>query len=123
MSKIIEAINVMVSNQDKIDAAIQGQYESEIFFRYQKKHKWSILKSENGEYYLHYYPVKTSLEELASWPDEAWHEFGAIVSYNSKDLATKEAKESLRELYSIVTEKVFGMDEVLEDIIKSDANW
>lgn len=123
MSKIIEAINVMISNQDKINPAIRGEYASEIFFSYQEKHKWSILKNDIGDYYLHYYPVKTSIEELASWPDEAWHEFGGMVSYNSKDLGTKEAKESLRELYSIVKEKIFGMDAVLEEIINSDANW
>lgn len=122
MSKVVEAINVMISNQDKIDTALQGEYTSEIFFSYQNKHKWSIVKSDS-DYYLHYYPIGTSLAELASWPDEAWHGFGGMVSYNSKDLGTKEAKESLRELYTIVKEKIFGMDDVLSDIINSDANW
>ncbi|WP_226503502.1 hypothetical protein [Pseudomonas sp. MWU16-30317] len=123
MSKIVEAINVMVSNQDKIDTALQGEYASEIFFSYQNKHKWSIVRSDADDFYLHYYPIRTSLAELAEWPDEAWHNFGGMVSYNSKDLGTKEAKESLRELYTVVKEKVFGMDDVLSDIINSDADW
>lgn len=123
MSKIIEAVNVMASNKDNIDTVLQGEFEPEIFFRYAKKHKWSIIKNDSGEYYLHYYPGKTSLEELASWPTEAWHEFNGMVSYNSKSLGTKEARESLGELYTLVKEKVYGMDDVLEDIISSDVTW
>jgi len=123
MSKIVEAVNVMISNQDKIDSTYQGTYEPEVFFRYDKKHNWSILRNEAGDFYLHYYPAKYEVEDLASWPEEAWHEFRGMVSYNSKDLGTKEAKDSLRELYTVVKEKVFGMDDVLSDIIKSDATW
>lgn len=123
MSKIIEAVNVMISNQDKIDSTFQGTYQREIFFRYANKHNWSILENEAGEFYLHYYPGKYSIEDMASWPEETWNDFRGIVSYNSKDLGTKEAKDSLRELYAVVKEKVYGMDDVLTDIIKSDATW
>lgn len=123
MSKIIEAINVMISNQDKIDLALQGVYEAEVFFRYAGKHKWSIIKNTSDEIYLHYYPGNVDVEELATWPHEAWHDFNGMVSYNSRDLGTKEAKDSLSELYTIVREKVFGMDQVLDDIIRSDVNW
>lgn len=123
MSKIIEAINVMASNKDNIDMVLQGDHQSEIFFRYGKKHKWSIIKNDAGEYYLHYYPGKHNLEEMASWQPEDWHEFNGMVSYNSKDLGTKEARESLGELYTLVKEKVYGMEEVLDDIISSDETW
>ena len=123
MSKIVEAINVMISNQDKIDTALRGEYEAEVFFQYDNKHKWSIIKNESGEYFLHYYPVRNSIESMASMPAEAWHDFTQMVSYNSVALGTKEARDSLQELYGIVKEKVFGMDEVLDDIIKSDSNW
>ena len=123
MSKIIEAINVMISNHESIDQVYQGAYAGEVFFRYAKRHKWSILKNDSGDYYLSYYSGKHSLEEMAKWPDEAWHEFDGMVSYNSKDLGTKEARDSLRELHALVKEKVFGMDAVLDDIIKSDRTW
>lgn len=123
MSKIIEAINVMISNHENIDQVYQGTYASEVFFRYAKKHKWSILKSDSGDYYLSYYSGRYDLEEMARWPDEAWHDFDDMVSYNSKDLGTKEARDSLRELHTLVKEKVFGMDTVLDDIIKSDGTW
>ncbi|HEE9761568.1 TPA: hypothetical protein R8F97_002466 [Pseudomonas putida] len=123
MSKIIEAVNVMISNQDHIDQVFQGNYGGEVFFRYGQKHKWSILKNDSDDYYLHYYPGTVDLEQLASWPDEYWHDFNGMVSYNSKDLGTKEAKDSLRELHAVVKEKVFGMDDVLTDIIRSDKTW
>lgn len=123
MTKIVEAINVMISNQEKIQVAIRGEYEAEVFFLYDGKHKWSIIRNDAGEYFLHYYPTNISLEELASMPGEAWIEFNQMVSYNSVSLGTKEAKDSLQELYGIVKEKIFGMDSVLDDIIKSDSNW
>ena len=123
MSKIVEAVNVMISNQDKLDSVRQGSYHAEVFFRYNKKHKWSILKNESGDFYLHYYPGPHSIEDMASWPDEAWDDFRGMISYNSKDLGTKEAKDSLRELYTVVKEKVYGMDDILADIIKSDDTW
>lgn len=123
MSKIIEAVNVMASNKDKFDMVLQGAHESEIFFRYAGKHKWSIIKNDSGEYYLHYYPGNYNLEKMAAWPPEEWHGFSGMVSYNSKDLGTKEARESLGELYTLVKEKVYGMDDVLEDIISSDDTW
>jgi hypothetical protein len=123
MSKIVEAVNVMASNKDKIDLVIRGEYEPEIFFRYANKHKWSIIEGDTGVYYLNYYHCNDSLEEMASWGGEMWSDFNGMVSYNSKDLGTKEALESLKELYSVVKEKIYGMDDVLQDIISSDVNW
>lgn len=120
MSRIIKAVNAMISNQDKIGHVIRGYRGNEIFFQYGGKHKWSISKNPKNEYYLHYYPSNQKLEELAGWPDEAWHEFNEIVSYNTKDLGTKEAHDSLSELYTIVQEKLFDMDKVLDDIIGDD---
>jgi hypothetical protein len=68
-----------------------------------------------------YYPGNLDISKLASIPDEHWEEADiSCVTYTSKELGTKEAKESMGELFNIVNEKAYGMDDVLEDIINSD---
>jgi hypothetical protein len=120
MSKIVKAINVMISNQNSIGKVIQGCNSSEIFFLFGNKHKWSIVKNDKGEYFLHYYPGKQTIENLASLQDDEWHEFSEMVSYNTKELAFKEAYDSFSELYTVVKEKLFNMDKVLDDIISKE---
>lgn len=110
----------MVSNQDQIGSVIRGYSGNELFFEYGGKHKWSIIKNQKKEYFLHYYPGDQMLDDLAGWPEEEWHEFGEMVSYNTRELGTKEAYDSLSELYTAVQEKLFGMDKVLDDIIGDD---
>jgi hypothetical protein len=118
MSRIVTAVNAMISNPDLITNSIQGDMDTECFFKYDKKHLWSIIDSENGEYVLYYYPGNQSLEELASIPEERWHQENInSVPYNTKTLGTKEANDSFKELNTIVKEKVYGMDDVLDDII------
>ncbi|MEJ2076321.1 MAG: hypothetical protein P8X79_23015 [Reinekea sp.] len=122
MSKIVKAINVMVSNPNLVTNVIKGANSTECFFLYDRKHSWSILKRHDGHYRLAYYPGKPDLEQLASIPDEQWDTFDVTeVTYTSADLATKEATESMSDLYSLVNEKVYGMDDVLDDIIDSDS--
>ena len=121
MSKIVTAINVMVSNPERITNVIKGYNETECFFVYDGKHPWSILKQNDGGYYMAYYPGDQDIANLSKIPDEYWHDANVhCVSYTSKDLGTKEAKESMAELFRIVNEKVYGMDDVLNDIINSD---
>lgn len=121
MSKIVKAINVMISNPHKITDVVKGENETECFFRYDKKHLWSILKHDDSNYYMAYYPGNQNVEHLASIPDEEWEHVPInCVAYTSRELGTKEAKESMAELYNIVNEKVHGMDEVLDEIINSD---
>lgn len=121
MSKIVKAVNAMISNNDRIRQVINSNSGNELFFNYDGKHKWSISKSQSNVYYLHYYPGKHNLEDLAGWPDEEWAEFTGMVSYNTKELGSKEAYDSLGELYTVVQEKLFGMDQVLDSII--DDAW
>lgn len=120
MSKIVMAVNVMVLNPDKITDVIQGYTDSEVFFRYDDKHKWSIHEGSSGILYLHFYPGAQSLSDLAAMDEEQWDRMARRVTYNTKELGTKEAVESFKELYSVVKEKMYGMDEVLDDIIESD---
>jgi hypothetical protein len=119
MSKIVTAINAMISNSELITNAVQGTMDSEQFFKYDKKHIWSIIHNQKkGEYYLHYYPGNQDINHLAIIPEEYWDNAEIkSVAYRSKVLGTKEALDSLAELHSIVSEKVYGMDEVLDEII------
>lgn len=118
MSKIVTAVNAMISNTDLISNVIQGDMESEVFFKYDKKHLWSIFVGDNNTYILNYYPGTQDLEALAAIPEENWsHEGIRSIQYNTKDLGTREALESFKELSSIVNSKVYGMDDILDDII------
>ncbi|HHX6629191.1 hypothetical protein ACEP27_01635 [Pseudomonas aeruginosa] len=120
MSKIIQAVNVMITNEQKISSVLPGQLSGEIFFLFNKKHKWSIYKQESGEYFLTYYPGPQPLEYFADMSEEDAAIFTEVVIYNSKSIGTKEGYASLKELYTILQEKLYGMDKVLNDIIESD---
>jgi len=123
MSKIVKAVNAMVSNPDKITSSVKGSHETECFFKYDGKHHWSIFKTTDN-YVLNYFPSQPDLNSLAGIPDEHWDEHApSSVTYNTKDLATKEAVDSFRELFSIVNEKLHGMDNVLDEIIGSDIQF
>lgn len=124
MSKIVKAVNAMVSNPDKITHSVKGYHETECFFKYDSKHHWSILKTSDDNYILNYYPSQPDLNSLANIPDEVWDEHApSSVGYRTKDLAAKEAVDSFRELFSIVNEKLHGMDDVLDEIIGSDMQF
>lgn len=131
MSKIVQAINAMISSSDKILKVIPGaQNPDDLFFLYakdDKKYKWSISKYDeeqySGEvktsYYLNYYGNKEkTIEEIASYtgPNQQ-QEIGPIMNYSSEELKSREAKESMVEFYRVVKEKQLGMDQVLDDII------
>ena len=121
MSKIVTAINVMVSNPDRITDVVKGRHETECFFKYENKHHWSILETNDKHFFLSYYPDQPNLRDLANIPDEEWEEFAPrAVTYNTKVLAVKEAVDSFRELFLIVNEKNYGMDDVLNEIISGD---
>lgn len=111
MSKIVQAVNAMISNHHLISDVVRG--ENEIFFLYKGKYKWS-MNLRDDSYYLWYYPGKQSIEHLAQ---EQWDEEIPMVTYKDADIGTKEAKASFAELYTVVKEKVYGVDAVLDDII------
>lgn len=117
MSKIVQAVNAMITNKHMISDVLQGSRE--IFFLYKNKYKWSIRKDDSNEYFLWYYPGRTDLEELSHYDDEDW-EGVPMVSYKTSEIGTKEAVASFSELYSILKERIHGMNDVLDDII-SDA--
>jgi hypothetical protein len=113
--KIIRVINTMIANSNLIGDVYQGGSDSnELYFIYPTKHKWSIkFNSLLEQYFLYYYPTGINLIILKEM-DKTSQKF---VLYNSGDYKSKEADESFRELYSIVNEKVSGMDSVFRDIL------
>ncbi|KOY02215.1 hypothetical protein [Pseudomonas nunensis] len=118
MSKIVVAVNSMIENSSKLSNIIRGSHSNEIYFLFDKKHKWSINKVTDG-YILIYYPGKQALEFYASLEAEEWEEHSDYVVYTTKDIGTKEGLESFADLYGVVKEKVYGMDDVLNDIINT----
>lgn len=113
--KIVQVLNSIISNKEKIGDVIRKGRE--YYFLYDKKYKWSIIKAEKSDdYYIHFYPNKSiSLEQIVDIQD--WENFNELVTYSTDDIKTKEAFETFRELYQIVSEKVFGIDDIFDEII------
>ncbi len=87
----------------------------QIFFLYDDKHKWSIW-GQGNDYTLCFYYNDISIDDLVKYNDEP--DSSGFISYNSKEIGTREALESLSDLYHLLTEKLYGIDKVLDDIIK-----
>jgi hypothetical protein len=117
MSKIVQAANVMITRKNLITNVSQG--DNEIFFTYNDKYNWSVSRRD-GDVALWYYPKSDSLDDLVSRSyAQAWEEV-PMIHYKVSDLGTREAAETFGELYRTVKEKMFGVDDVLDDIIKDD---
>lgn len=114
MTKIVQAVNAMISNPDKIKSVIpNGQ---EFFFIYKDRYKWSIIKNDQNDYLLFYYAEDISLDEIANISNNNWQQL-QFVKYSASEIKTREATESFSELYTIVSEKAYGIDEMFKDII------
>ena len=113
--KIVQVINSIITNKSKISNVLRN--DSEYFFVYNSKYKWSITKSDKtDDYFIHFYPTDImNIEQLANNQD--WNSFPHYVSYKTEDLKTKEALETFRELYQIVADKVYGIDDIFNEII------
>ena len=117
MSKIVQAANAMISSQKKITEVTRSRIGDEIFFLFDNKYVWSIVESE-GDYVLWFYP-KGDLINLASYEHYDWDSV-AMIRYSTKDLGTKEAFATFAELYNVVNENMYGVNDVLDDIIEHD---
>lgn len=117
MSKIIQAVNAMISDSDKIGLVIKGSSDNEYFFIFDKQYKWSLF-FDSEDYYLKYFPGNSSLESIANNSDA----YNSVL-YSTSKINTKEARESFNELYTIVQEKLYGVDKVLDDIISSSTDF
>ncbi|HUI31800.1 MAG TPA: hypothetical protein VLX91_16445 [Candidatus Acidoferrales bacterium] len=114
MNKVVQAVNSMILKSDRITQITDG-IMGELFFLYDQKYKWSILKS-GLEYYLHFYRTDMPISELAQIQD--WDRFTNIFStFSTKELKTREANESFAELYQLLRNRRLDMDKALDDII------
>lgn len=101
MSKIVTAVNTMISNSDKI-SEIRPK-DNEYFFLYKGKYKWSIsYDKQNDLYNLYYYPGDITFEELSQMED--WTHYSNYIAYNTKEIGTREARDTFSELYRAVRE-------------------
>jgi hypothetical protein len=118
MSKIVQAVNSMVARPANIGSVIAGESAGELYFLYRGKYKWSIAK-QDADFGLWYYPGKATIEELSRYQGPDWED-EPLVYYSTKDIGTHEAKASFAELYTLVKEKLYGMDKLLDEIIEDD---
>lgn len=114
MSKVVQAVNAMLSNSKLItDVMVE---DAEYFFLYKSKYKWSIKQVED-QTFLWFYPGSESLQQLRHIAlGDDWRSV-PMIRYSDKEIGTKEAKQSFVELYNLVKEKVYGIDDALDDII------
>jgi len=119
MSKIVEAVNKMIENRDKIKEVIPSQDHTEFYFNY-GKYKWSIMEIKSDYALFLYKDDNLTLDFIANNTDELLQDGGFIfVSYRTSEIKTREATESFSELYNIVKDRVFGADDILDSIINS----
>jgi hypothetical protein len=127
MSRIIQAINSMIINRDQITET--SEYKSEYFFKF-LNYVWSIksissdsifdmfhnqIRSSTEDYILTYYPGYTSVSSALN--DVIQNKTIKVVRYSDDTFKSQEATESFRDLYKTITEKVYNLDNVLDDII------
>lgn len=126
MSKIVAAINTMVSNSNKISNVIN--VNTYWFFLYDDKYAWCIESREyEGEnrYVLffikaehNFYVNDTIIFERFSRKDvRSLVKNGEAIEYNSNEIGSDESLQAFRLLFTAIKEKGIGIDKVLDDII------
>lgn len=113
MSKVVQAVNSMVSQAELISGVIQSE-RGEIYFVFGNKYVWSIDQAPADDFVLYFYPDQTEPKE-AMMSDSV--PGVPTVRYRSSEIGTREAKASFAELYTIVSSKLWNMEQVLNDII------
>lgn len=117
MDKIIEVINKMISNSNKITRCIRSG--EEYFFEYNDRYKWSIAEagedSSYQDYDLYLYP--STQHTLDEWSQIMRGSSDDFILYKASVYKSQEALESFQELLVKVRQKALGIDDILEDII------
>ncbi len=116
--KIVQVVNKIIENKDKISEVQKNG--KEYFFKYDSRYIWSILRGEEEEeYWIHFYPkVKMSYEELLDFRE--WHTLeGDYLTYSTSVLKTQEAFETFKELYHIIADKLLGVNDIFDEILRN----
>jgi hypothetical protein len=120
--KIVLVINTMITNKEKISNIILD--EKEIFFLYDNKYIWSIEKiNENwsDQYVVNFFPkdrnsiVQEDIEDIVH--KKRFGTLSNIATYSTVELKAVEAFESFKDLYQILLDKLYGIDEMFDDIL------
>lgn len=114
MSKIVQVANAIISNPQNISNVVSGG--TELFFLYKNKYRWSV-KYSDGEYFIYFYPGNPDMAMLLRAESTSDWEDVEMVHYSTKQIATAEAKQTFSELYNLIKEKAFGIDEAFKDIL------
>ena len=116
MSKIVQAVNAMIANRKLISDVVKA--DDELVFVYKEKYVWSMGR-KGSEHWLWYY-ANSSVSEVISRASSNYWDDASMVRYSDIEIGTKEARASFSELFIILSEKIYGIDAVLDDIIADD---
>lgn len=122
---IVMAANAMIENVKKITDVADMNTKDSFVFLYDDKFVWGIRAFANNEYVLTVYPGYRNINDLlrdfksSSFQSGATFEKEAIqsVEYSSRKINTKEGYDTFSELYHIIREKRYNVDQILEEII------
>ena len=110
MSKIAEAVEVMIAHPEKI-AGLQRTDYGRYIFSYKDKVWSAYVDSSEGAAYLSLYPFAKSSDEVARNPSTE------SVSYNSESLENSSEKKIFFKLYQTLDELHYRVDKALDDIL------
>jgi len=114
MNKIIQVINKMIDERDRINVMLKlGTDSSPMFLFYYKEYAW-VIYYENDGYFLGFLGSTYEISE------DLYKSIIPLmkIAYTSNQFKGQEALESFKELYQIVLEKSIGFDDVLDNLLK-----
>jgi hypothetical protein len=133
MSKIIEALNVMIDNKSQIKEAVRDKYDkSKFYFRYLGPRVWTVERANDDSIVVRYYPNSDSLSDIrlariagigidVLGPERQKITDALIdtVGYSDQEWTSSEAKATFRDFYKTVQETCYQVDKELDQIIAS----
>jgi hypothetical protein len=110
--RIIEVLNIMVGNHEKITDVKKAEYRSEFFFKYLGKQVWSVWwpGSEAESIVVAYFPEAKIIDDAMQG--------GTRVEYGASDWRTQEGIDTFKDLYKTLEEKYFHVDAALDEIVR-----